>query len=371
MTAGEIAPYGIALVALLLLVAVSLKRRPEIGFLGLWFFLILAPTSSIMPILDLAVEHRMYLPLAAVVTLGVIAVHALVLRLGRDSVMPSGKLLVKWALPALSAIAMVWLGSLTVRRNVCYQSGLSMWRDTVSKAPENYRALNNLGYQLVLSGKLEDAISPLADSVRYRPDYAEANNNLGMALLNTGSPAEAIPYLEEASRLRPTMKQANFNLGQALMTQGRLEESAQHLRREVELSPDDFDAYVKLGHVLELQKKFDEAAGAYRTAVELNGNYLEGLCQFALLLASDEAGAMQNKDEAVELASRARVITRGQQPAVLDVLASVYSSSGQFDRATVVAQHAVELARSVGDEALALQIEKRLELYKSGKTARP
>ena len=33
------------------------------------FFFILAPSSSIVPIADLAFEHRMYLPLAAVIVL--------------------------------------------------------------------------------------------------------------------------------------------------------------------------------------------------------------------------------------------------------------------------------------------------------------
>ena len=41
----------------------ALIRWPKWGFLGAWFFLILAPTSSVLPILDLAFEHRMYLPL--------------------------------------------------------------------------------------------------------------------------------------------------------------------------------------------------------------------------------------------------------------------------------------------------------------------
>ena len=47
---------------------VALWRWPKIGFLGAWFFAILAPTLSIVPVATQVVaEHRMYLPLAAVV----------------------------------------------------------------------------------------------------------------------------------------------------------------------------------------------------------------------------------------------------------------------------------------------------------------
>ena len=51
----------------------ALANDPPLGFLGAWFFLTLAPTSSLVPILDMVAERRMYLPLAAVVTLAVIA----------------------------------------------------------------------------------------------------------------------------------------------------------------------------------------------------------------------------------------------------------------------------------------------------------
>jgi tetratricopeptide (TPR) repeat protein len=50
------------------------------GFLGAWFFLILAPSSSVVPILtELVAERRMYLPLAAVVMVFVVAVVAVVM----------------------------------------------------------------------------------------------------------------------------------------------------------------------------------------------------------------------------------------------------------------------------------------------------
>ncbi len=73
---------GAIVVAILLAATLwALVRKPMWGFLGAWFFLMLAPTSSFMPIRDLAFEHRMYLPLAAVVALAVVAAHLLSERL--------------------------------------------------------------------------------------------------------------------------------------------------------------------------------------------------------------------------------------------------------------------------------------------------
>ena len=47
---GEVAPYVFAVAALATASAVALVRNVPSGFLGAWFFLTLAPTSSIVPI---------------------------------------------------------------------------------------------------------------------------------------------------------------------------------------------------------------------------------------------------------------------------------------------------------------------------------
>ena len=76
-----IALPGLAVLGLLAASVVAMLRGRRIGFLGIAFFLILAPTSSFMPIQDLCFEHRMYLPLACVVTACVLAGHAIFQRL--------------------------------------------------------------------------------------------------------------------------------------------------------------------------------------------------------------------------------------------------------------------------------------------------
>ena len=71
---------GLVIVILLVATVLALWRKPGLGFAGVWFFLILAPTSSIVPIRDAAFEHRMYLSLAAIILLVVFGVYALLRR---------------------------------------------------------------------------------------------------------------------------------------------------------------------------------------------------------------------------------------------------------------------------------------------------
>jgi hypothetical protein len=76
-TLGEILPGAIVVGALLAAAAWGLWKRKAWGFLGAWFFLILAPSSSVLPLRQLAFEHRMYLSLAAVAVLAVAGGYSL------------------------------------------------------------------------------------------------------------------------------------------------------------------------------------------------------------------------------------------------------------------------------------------------------
>ena len=114
----EIAPYALLFGALLALTAFALWRRPALGFLGAWFFVILAPTSSVVGgTRQMLAEHRMYLSLAAVVVLVVLGAHTW---LGRRA---------GWWFAALA----VALGTTTIRRNHDYRSELALYTDTVAK----------------------------------------------------------------------------------------------------------------------------------------------------------------------------------------------------------------------------------------------
>lgn len=72
---GEIALPMTIVFALLGATVVALWRRSPLGFLGAWFFGILAPTSLAPGTTQMIVEHRMYLPLAAVIALVGVMVH--------------------------------------------------------------------------------------------------------------------------------------------------------------------------------------------------------------------------------------------------------------------------------------------------------
>jgi Flp pilus assembly protein TadD len=178
------------------------------GVLGAWFFLILAPSSSIIPLDSPAYEHRMYLSLAAVIVIEVVAIHALI---GRRAV------------PVAVVLAIV-LGILTWRRNQDYRSALAIWQDTVVKRPNNSRAHNNLGAALVQANRVGEALWHLDRALSITPDYAAAHSNLGVALTRLGKVQEAIRQYEQALQIRPDYPKVQNNLAWLLATRAPVED---------------------------------------------------------------------------------------------------------------------------------------------------
>jgi tetratricopeptide (TPR) repeat protein len=274
--ATEAAPYALILVPLLAAVAIALRYWPAIGFAGAWFFVILAPTSSVVPVADQPMaEHRMYLSLAAVVALGVLGLHRLI---GRCSLI-------------VCAAVAVGLGWLSVQRNHEYRSALAIWSDTVAERPDNARARYNLGNALHdIPGRLPDAIEQFEAAVQFHPDSSLAHYNLANDLNDAGRIPEAISQYNEALWLDPNNAQAHNNLGSALLINmpGRLSDAIGHFQKALQIDPNYADAHYDLGIALDRAERIPEAIAQDEEALRIRPDYAEA--HFALGLALEKTG---------------------------------------------------------------------------------
>ena len=251
---GDVAPYAVGVAVLVAATAVALVRRPALGFLGAWFFAILAPTSLVPGIRQTLAEHRMYLALAPVLVLVVLAVSAW---LGRRS----GFVLV---------VAAVGLGWLTVQRNVVYHHDAAIWRDTVVKRPGNAYAHNNYGNILSLAGRPTEALAQYEAAIRLDPGYAEAHYDAGNALVRLGRLPEAIAQYGQALQANPNMPDAQTALGRALEDAGRGDEAVAHYKQALRLDPNYADAHNDLGLALARAGRLPEAIAHYEQALRIN-----------------------------------------------------------------------------------------------------
>jgi protein O-mannosyl-transferase len=261
---GDVIPGALVVVPLAATVLLALWRWPVWGFMGSWFFLILAPTSVMPGKLQMVVEHRMYLPLAAVMVLVAIGIHEAVRQRS-------------WIVFAVLALG---LGALTARRNQDYQTAAAIWGDTVARRPDNVRARYNLGAVLAqMPGRLADAIAEYEQAVRLQPDYFEAHNNLGILLTQMpGQLVDAIVHFEAALRLMPDSARAHNNLANALAQMpGRMADAIAEYEHAVRLQPDYVEALSNMGAVLEqMPGRLADAVAEYEQVVRLRPDYAPG-----------------------------------------------------------------------------------------------
>ena len=279
---------AIIIVALFAATLWALVRKPVLGCLGAWFFMILAPSSSVVPLVGQTMaEHRMYLPLAAVMLMAVTSTYLL---LGRKGLL-------------LLTAAAVALGATTVRRNQDYASTISICEDTVAKRPDNARAMALLADYCRRAGRLDDARKWLERSLEVEPGVRQVLNNLGNVWQELGEPGKAVACFQQALAFRPGDAQTMNNLGNALILSGRVPEGIAQLEAAVRLAPDSWDTRFNLASMLAQSGRLDEAATNFAQLIKTRPNDAEAHNRYSdvLLALGKKSDALAQLAEAVRM----------------------------------------------------------------------
>jgi protein O-mannosyl-transferase len=256
------AVLGLAVLAALAAVAVALRRKYPLSCYGILVFLLLiAPTSSFIPIKDPLVERRMYLPMIGLVLVIADVTRRFALRRSTLAWMAAGILLVA--------------GAATRARNQVWSSAIQLWEDSVEKAPRKYRPHFQLAYAYFQAGRCPEAAKQyelasrfttmdysllidwaLACDCAQQPDLAveklrqainlertaHAHALLGMVYAKRARRAEAEAALDEAERINPRFVKTYVYRGNLQVTIGQYAAAADSYRRALALNPNDSDA---------------------------------------------------------------------------------------------------------------------------------
>jgi tetratricopeptide (TPR) repeat protein len=232
----------------------GLLRGRMWSFLPGAFFLFLAPTSSIVPIVDLAVEHRMYLPSAALIAGLTLGAYRPSIRFWAER--PADSAATRAA--AFAAIVVVGLLSWrTIERNTVYAGEIELWTDVLRVAPHNDRAYANLA-----AAHLE----------RREFDTADA-------------------YCRKAIDLNPRAPMPHYTLGTSYYRRKRYEEAEQSYKKAIELRPEDPETLVALGMTYGVREMRDEAADCFRRALVIVPTYEKARRYLALVVADKPQSA--------------------------------------------------------------------------------
>jgi tetratricopeptide (TPR) repeat protein len=355
----EIILPGLLIAALLVLSAIGLRRGRQIGFAGVWFFLILAPTSTILPIADLAMEHRMYLSSIAVIALAVIGAYALGNILVRRSIAQAST--IRAVGVGLATVVAFTLGYLTYQRNILYQDVAAIWKDALPTRPGNFRSRAHLAEQLAKLGRADEGIYYFYEALKIAPDNTKVIGALGLELLRAGRLTEAA---EQLAKLADLDVNARILLATAHARMGLLDQSASELRQALATDPLNAWAYHDLGGVLVLQGKPLEAIECSRQAYQAMPQLPRVANDLAYMIAVTPGASDQDVQLALSAGKSACELTGWANAGYALSLSGVFARLGQWDKAITVADGALGLAKSANQAALASDIESAIEKYK-------
>ncbi|HEY9226237.1 MAG TPA: tetratricopeptide repeat protein [Gemmatimonadaceae bacterium] len=304
-------------------------RRPNLrwaAFVGAWFFVILAPSSSIVPIrTEIAAERRVYLASASVILLIVLAIDTLRrrYRLG-----PSARNLGVGALAAALAV-------LTFYRGRVYADAEALYRDVIAKAPANARGYVGVGLALTQSGvdRSSEAEALFHQAIQADSTYFAPWQLLGILALSHERWLDARKYFEGALRLQPGNRPATDGLVRSLIGLRDFDAAIPHLNV---LGDADVDALWSVSTHLVEQNRGAEAI-----------RYLELVAKrapsaFTLAMLSAAYAQANRADVAVETA-RAATSAAGDTVSVYVIAGRAMLIARRFDDARTYLQHALSL----------------------------
>jgi Flp pilus assembly protein TadD len=293
-------------------------RAPRLGCPAVLFFVLLAPTSSLVPIAtEVAAERRMYLPLAALVAW--------------VTCLASRWRLARGLGPVAVAVLAGAAGLATHARNQDYASAVALWRSQVAAKPELAHGFVNLGIAEAEAGDLRAAAAAYGRALELAPGDARAHYDLALALAGLGQSDGALAQFARAVEIEPRFEAGQLALARARAANGDFEGAESALRHALEAVPDSAALHAELAQ--------------------------------RLLAAGDAAAA----PEALAHARRAAAETGEGDPAVLHTLAAAEWLAGLRAEAVRTEERALELAQGASSE-LAPRFAEQLARYRAALT---
>lgn len=323
LSLGDVWGRFLLLSGLLTASGIALYYRQAVGFLGLAFFIILAPTSSIIPIInEVGAERRLYLPLVAVVALSVLTVYQLSQRfIPRPTTTTVGLTV------ALTVVAA--LGWTTIERNRDYRSPEAIWSTVAAALPDNPRAYSGLAHASERAGDVEKAVQLYERALALTPEFFEyirLHRHIATLLINNGDPAGAADYYRRIIAERPADAPAQRELAYALGRAGDTAAAITHYLRALAMGVDSFDLHYDLAAQFYRTGDYAQAEAHYRQASQLNPTYAPAFNNLGTALAAQSRFA-----DAIEQFAHALALN----PNYAQARANLATARAAMDRAAI------------------------------------
>ncbi len=270
---------AMAIVAVIVLAVRIRRSHPAIALGLVWFFAVLAPSSSFVPLREGMAEHRVYLASAGFFT----AVAGVLQIWWKRSEIRS------WSPRLAAALLLVVLCALTIRRNEVWSNPATLWSEATLHAEGMWEPHYALADSLREQGRCDAAISEYRTVIALRPVHRDAHTNLGICLAQSGQPGEAERVFRQALAIDPTFGRGYTNLGALALLSGDTVRARDFYLQALAVDHDNVLARMQLASLYE--NSFHDYHAAAR------------MCGEARLLAPSTPGVVECVERNQRLAS--------------------------------------------------------------------
>jgi protein O-mannosyl-transferase len=234
-----------------------------ISFGIFWFFLALSVESSLIPILDVIFEHRVYLPSVGFFIASAVSLAILAERL--EVHLPW----VRKAAPAAAGLIVMMLAGAAHARNMVWQDEVVFWSDVVNKSPNKPRGYLNLGLAYQNRKDIEKALAYYSRAIAMKKLYYPPLNNRGTILAALGQHEQAIRDFTDAISINPYVAVAYYNRGMSRTFLGQQDLAIEDFTRVIELKPTHAEAYNNRGSMYGAKGEMEKAIADFSSAIGL------------------------------------------------------------------------------------------------------
>lgn len=260
--------FGLIALAALAALAWHFRRRFPLAAYGFFVYLVLmAPTSSILPIKDAVAERRLYFSMIGLLLIMVDLLNRV--RIDRKQ------------LAAACSVVAALLAIATHARAAVWADPVTLWTDTVAKAPENRRAHFQLAYAQYTAGHSDLAVPEFQRAADIGPVSADLLLDWGLAYDALHRPDLALDKLRQAARMEP-MATVYVNIAKIYAERSQWSDAEAALAAAGKLDADNLDVYAFRGKIDLKTGRVCEAIAEYRHALQIDPAFQDALHDLAI-----------------------------------------------------------------------------------------
>ena len=316
--------------------AIYARRYPMASFSVLWFFLHLAVESTFIP-LELVYEHRLYLPMLGACLLISTSIF---------------RFIPKYQVALVAGTVLFLLfGYWTHLRNETWQTGIGVWKDNLSKQPNEPRSWFNLGVEYMAIDDRKSACQAFERTVELEPRLQQAYYWHAILLKDQKEFERALAVCDAGLAIPPEKTRGDSAVGklldfrvELLMNFGKAREALELLNAAIKLYPDRPKRYVLRAQCYIALKLPNQAIDDFLKALEYAPDLFHANNNYAWLLATHPDERIANGTQAVEYATKACELTDWKVRQSVVTLAVANARIGEFDTAIRWLETGIEMA---------------------------